>query len=325
MKPYFGPTIQWCGIQVPRAYRAGNWGNVASVLIEKPARGNFLPIVDGGYSLQFSPLMEYREGKGVMLLCQLDVTGRTEDDPAAGRLVANMLNCVSTYSPPAVRKVCYVGQDAGRKHLEQMGLAVATYEGGTLGAEQVLVVGPGAGTILAANADAVRSWVKAGGAVLAVGLGQEEANAFLPFSVKTRKREYICSVFDPPGRKSLLAGVGPAEVHNRDPREIELISGGATPVGDGVLALAPDANVVFCQLAPWEFDYQKYYNQKRTFRRLSCLVTRVLGNMGVAEPAPLLERFSSPVGKAGGEDRWLAGFYLDKPQEFDDPYRFFPW
>ena len=79
MRPYFGPTIKWCGIQVPRAYRAGNWGNVASVLIEKPARGNFLPIVDGGYSLQFSPLMEYREGKGVVLLCQ---TGR---DGAHGR------------------------------------------------------------------------------------------------------------------------------------------------------------------------------------------------------------------------------------------------
>ena len=53
------------------------------MLIEKPACGNFLPIVDGGYSLEFSPLMEYREGKGLVLLCQLDVTGRTEDDPAA--------------------------------------------------------------------------------------------------------------------------------------------------------------------------------------------------------------------------------------------------
>ena len=101
MKPYFGPTIKWCGIQVPRAYRAGNWGNVASVLIEKPACGNFLPIVDGGYSLQYSPLMEYREGKGLVVLCQLDVTGRTEVDPAATRLFANILSYVFSYAPPA--------------------------------------------------------------------------------------------------------------------------------------------------------------------------------------------------------------------------------
>ena len=326
MKPYFGPTIQWCGIQVPRAYRAGNWGNVASVLIEKPARGNFLPIVDGGYSLQFSPLMEYREGKGVVVLCQLDVTGRTEDDPAATRLVANMLSYVSTYAPPAVRKVCYAGPEAGRKYLEQAGLGVAAYQGGSPGTEEVLVVGPGGGPLLAAHADAVRRWVKAGGNVLGIGLGQEEANAFLPFSVKTRKREHICSLFQPPSMTSLLAGVGPADVMNRDPRNIELLSEGVTVVGDGVLAVAPDAKVVFCQLVPWEFDYQKYFNLKRSFRRASCLVTRVLGNMGVNGSVPMLERFSSPVGKGtAGNGRWLTGFYLDKPEEFDDPYRYFGW
>ncbi len=184
---------------------------------------------------------------------------------------------------------------------------VAAYEGGALGAEQVLVVGPGGGKTLAANADAVRQWVKAGGNVLAIGLGQQEANAFLPFSVTTQKREYICSVFEPPAISSLLAGVGPADVMNRDPREIELLTGGATAVGDGVLAVAPDANVVFCQLAPWEFDYQKYFNQKRTFRRASCLVTRVLGNMGVDEPTPLVERFSSPVKGTAAPGRWLDG------------------
>jgi beta-galactosidase len=57
--------------EVPRLWRCGNRGNVASVLIEKPAVGDFLPIVDGGFSLQYSPLMEYREGKGMLLFCQM--------------------------------------------------------------------------------------------------------------------------------------------------------------------------------------------------------------------------------------------------------------
>ncbi len=73
------PTVTWCGIPVTRAWRCGCRGNVASVLIEKPACGDFLPIVDGGFSLQYSPLMEYREGKGMVLFCQMDVTGRTRD------------------------------------------------------------------------------------------------------------------------------------------------------------------------------------------------------------------------------------------------------
>src|SRR5262249_51191607 len=57
------PMVKWCGIDQTRVWRCGNRGNVASVLIEKPTRGDFLPIVDGGYNLQYSPLMLYREGK----------------------------------------------------------------------------------------------------------------------------------------------------------------------------------------------------------------------------------------------------------------------
>jgi hypothetical protein len=25
------------------------------------------------------------------------------------------------------------------------------------------------------------------------------------------------------------------------------------------------------------------------------------------------------------QKRWLAGFYVDQPEEWDDPYRFFRW
>jgi len=50
----------------------------------------------------------------------------------------------------------------------------------------------------------------------------------------------------------------------------------------------------------------------------------LLGNMGVSGKTPLLARFSAPV-MDSGPGRWLQGFYLDKPQEWDDPYRFFRW
>jgi len=325
MRARYGASLEWCGIMLPRAYRAGNWGNVASVLIEKPTRGDFLPIVDGGYSLQYSPLMEYREGKGVVLLCQMDVTGRSEPEPAAVRLVTNMLNYVSSYSAPTLRKAVYAGSEAGRKHLDQMGLTPAAYEGGTPKADEVLVLGPGAGQTVAGNADVLRQWVKGGGSVLSLGLGEQEANSFLPFKVSMEKGEHISAVFAPPGQGSLLAGIGPADVMNRDPREVDLVRGGAAVVGNGVLAMATDAKVAFCQLAPWDFDYQKYFNQKRTFRRTSFLLARVLGNMGVEEPTPLLARVSSPVLAGEKESRWLDAFYLDKPEEMDDPYRYFQW
>ena len=45
--------------------------------------------------------MEYREGKGMVLFCQMDVTGRTETDPAAERLARNIINYVSDWKPAA--------------------------------------------------------------------------------------------------------------------------------------------------------------------------------------------------------------------------------
>ena len=62
--------------------------------------------------------------------------------------------------------------------------------------------------------------------------------------------EHIAAFFPPFSADSLLAGVAPADIHNRDPRKLPLVTGGATAYGDGVLAA--DGNVVFCQLPPFQ-------------------------------------------------------------------------
>ena len=74
----------------------------------------------------------------------------------------------------------------------------------------------------------------------------------MPFEVGTRKAEHIAAYFDPFEAGSLLAGVGPADVHNRDPRDLPLLTAGASIEGDGVLARSDGLNVVFCQLVPWQ-------------------------------------------------------------------------
>jgi len=253
----YSPIVEWCGMRARRIWRCGNRGNVASALIEKPAAGDFLPILDGGYSLQYATLMEYREGQGMVLFCQTDVTGRTESDPAAEALARNIVRYVSQWQPAARRTVVYAGDEAGREHLEAAGITLSAFNG-DLSDGQVLVVGPGAGEQLAANASAVRDWVRDGGQVVALGLTGEEASAFLPAQVTTTPGEHIASCFEAVGTDSPLVGVSPADVHNRDPRELPLVTDGATPVGEG-------------------------------------------------------------------EQRWLDGLYLDVPEEWDDPYRFFRW
>ncbi|MBL7185254.1 MAG: hypothetical protein ISS70_02935 [Phycisphaerae bacterium] len=317
------PAVTWCGIPVSRVWRCGCRGNVASVLIEKPACGDFLSIVDGGFSLQYSPLLEYRQGKGMVLFCQIDLTGRTKRDPAAETLFANILEYVSAWKPSPRRDVLYTGEPKGKAHLRAAGFRPGSYDGGQIKADHVLVVGPGS-KALAAHRDSIGAFLNAGGYLLAIGLTQKDADALLPFSVSMHRAEHINAYFDPPPANSLLLGVGPADVHNRDPRTIPLVSSGARTAGNGVLAVARAANVVFCQLAPWQFEYETNFGLKRTFRRSSVLVTRLLGNLGAAGETPLLSRVSAPI-KSNEPGRWLDGFYLDEPEEWDDPYRFFRW
>ena len=244
------PTVSWCGLEVTRLWRCGNWGNVASVLIEKPPRGDFLPILDGGYALQYSPLLEYREGRGLVVFCQMDVTGRTESDPAAETLAGNILRYVDVWRPAPRRTAVYAGEPAGLAWLAACGVEAAPFKSEPPTADQVLVVGPGGGRELAAQSSAIATWVKAGGRVLALGLDQAEANSFLPTKVTMEAAEHIAACFPPFSAQSLLAGVAPADVHNRDPRKLPLVVDGATAYGDGVLA--ETGNVVFCQLPPFE-------------------------------------------------------------------------
>ena len=202
-------------------------------------------------------------------------------------------------------------------------MSIWEYEGGQISEDYILIVGPGAGQKLSLHSDSIRSWISAGGRLLNIGLDESDARSLLP-DVTMKKAEYICAFFEPAGMNSLLTGIGPADVTIREPRELSLISGGAKPVGDGILGMVKDTNLIFCQLVPWQFDYKKYYNLKRSFLRTSFMVTRILGNMGANSITPLVSRFSTPFG-SDNKNEALHGFYLDIPEEMDDPYRYFRW
>jgi hypothetical protein len=250
------------------------------------------------------------------------VTARTETDPAAVTLANNLLNYVSSWQPAPTRKAVYVGEESGMQHLTAAGIKIEPYSG-KLSAEHVLVVGPGGAKTLASDAASIADWLKAGGNLLALGLDRPDLD-FLPSTVGVRKGEHIAAFFEPFLCDSLLSGIGPADVHNRDPRWLPLIDSGATIVGDGVLAITADLNIVFCQLVPWHFDGTKQWNLKKTYRRSSFLVTRLLANFGAATSTPIIDRFHIPVA-TDTSPRWQAGLYVDAPEAWDDPYRFFRW
>jgi hypothetical protein len=232
---------------------------------------------------------------------------------------------LSEWKPGPRRKAVYAGDPAGSTFLGSIGVPVRSYHGAHLSNDEVLVLGPGGGQAFAKDATVLADFLKSGGNLLAIGVEQADVTALFPFKVTMRKAEHIASFFEPFGVSSLLAGIGPADVHNRDPRELSLVSAGAQVVGDGVLAKVEAANVVFFQIAPWQSAGSQQSNLRRTFRHVSVLLDRLLANMGVAGSTPLLDRFHRPLSSWEWSKRWKDGLYLDQPEEWDDPYRFFRW
>ncbi len=120
-----------------------NQGIVAGYVFEKPCYGSFRPILVGGYDLKEAALIEMRSGRGRAIFCQVDVTDRYGFDPAATRLLDNMVGFLGRSRPrPKEQAVAYLGGPTGRKFLERLGIAsVKAGEGDEK--NPVLVVGDG--------------------------------------------------------------------------------------------------------------------------------------------------------------------------------------
>jgi len=84
-----------------------HWGNdnmVATYTIEKPQVGAARAVLDAGFDLAESALLEVARGRGLLLFCQVDVTNRVGRDPVSTRLVRNLLAYITSDAaqrPPA--------------------------------------------------------------------------------------------------------------------------------------------------------------------------------------------------------------------------------
>src|SRR5262249_17969439 len=154
----------------------------------------------------------------------------------------------------------YVGDPVGKAHLEASGFSLGALTGGVPPATGVLVVGPGGVQRLVGHD--IGNWLRSGGRLLAIGLNKAEADSLLENRMQMKNADHIAAYFRPADKDTWLAGVAPADVHNRDPRELPLVTGGAEVVGDGVLAHAQGLDATFCQLVPWQFDAKKQMNLK---------------------------------------------------------------
>ncbi len=304
---FFCPPWTWSGFKNHRVWRAGNRGTVANVQIEKPSVGNFTPIADGGFALQYAPLLEYREGKGHILFCQTEVTGRSANEPAAERLMKNMLAWIESVKPPVYRTWSAVGGTAWKTMLTTS-LRLENEVGETRSAD-VILVGPGA-----SEYPYLKPLVETGKTLLAFGLSPEEIGRILP-GVKAELRKNAPSMLADLN-SSEFNGINNMDTYFQSRLTYSTVNGqeiARLKIGKGVAILVG--------VTPDMLSYRDMFRHRSSWRRRMFLVSQLIRNAGIGSSSVLLERFrSAPAGKP-----WLNSYYLQNPVNEDDPYRYYHW
>jgi len=215
----------------PHARHWGNYGSVASVVIEVPHRGAFTPLLDCEFDLAYSPLLEWRHGEGGIVFCQLDLTGRVGLEPAATRLAHDLVACLDKpFDETQNRRVVYAGSEDGWQLVSSLGLvAVRLADGGAaelLPERDVFVVGPEKGGDHGRHESSAAEFAELGGTVLL--LMPEPGQYGCPEAVQTVSlANAVVDESAPP----FLRGVGPNLLHWRSMIELKALAEDGLPEG----------------------------------------------------------------------------------------------
>ena len=246
----------------PRCAHWGNYGVVASMLIETPHHGTFTPIIGGEFDMRYAALLEWTCGKGRVIFSQLDLTGRVGIDPAATQIAHNLLSyACNEAAPRLVRRAAYIGGPNGRALVARLGLDI-DLDGSPdrLPERGLLILGEG---LAGLNAQKLDAFTKAGGWIVALPRKADEFNTgWLPFEVKTQPRKAHRDSDAGIGVRELFDGLSPADFHWRDAAEFHLFAQSgkledAWILGSGFFLLkgrADRGGWLLCQADPAPFE-----------------------------------------------------------------------
>ncbi|MBR0460354.1 MAG: hypothetical protein IJJ26_14065 [Victivallales bacterium] len=290
------PPYSWCGFEVKHTWRAGNRGIVSHILPEKPSKGNWLPLYQGGFDLQYAPLLYFTEGKVQILLCQLEVFNRVEvdsqlqpndlvDDQQALETLAKAIEFLDQAKPVETHRVWRVGADALAAQLTASGIVSSPLDSSQVKPGDVIVLTRGAD--IPAN---LRALVESGVNVLCCGMTAAELEKVA--GVKTVHGTYFTDYVENLRAEPLFRGIGNSELHVRYPQEFDgFPEGSAGGVSLNCVRIGKGA-IVMMQLPPWTWDRQ-FFAVRTTCRRADFTLMRLLANLGATFQTNFCERFAA--------------------------------
>jgi hypothetical protein len=292
-----------------RFWHWSNLGTVAAFCFRKPQRGNFRVLLDCGFDLLYTPLVEIQAGLGRILLCQLDVTGRYAMDPVATLLVQRMVAQYAYRGESALRTALAVVGKPGRELLYALGCPTEDFlamKPETVDLRRPLVLDlRDRHPLNPQEVQRIQDFVALGGRLLQVGASSPQDKAWLPGDMRFAAR----SVFrtEVPSMPE-LSGLGDSDFFWRQPQVLPVVAEvppRGTIIDSGVLAVVPfgRGKAVLCQFDPSLF--KDSWQRTKAFRVLSMLLTN-LGARSDVRPWPA--RDDQPA---------HLGLYVEDALDFD--------
>lgn len=279
------PPHEYTEINDDKKYWGWHWGNtgtVASAAIEKPHNSAWTPLLESGFDLAYSPLMELRVGKGLLIMCGLDLENRGAAEPVANIIAEKLLVYARDWKFGDTNDgiVYYLGGDTGAKILHGIGV---THEKIDLLPKAPCMVAMGADAEI--DEKALTAFIDNGGR--AILLFHEK----LPFGMAVERKPYSRTVKIP--SSSVFSGLSFSDLRLRSNLDVAMIQ-----PENSILACRNIGRgyAVFAQLPPYALnaDGKTYFRISRW--RLTRALSQILGNMGARfEPDnAFIEKISSP-------------------------------
>ncbi len=254
-------------------WRWGARGAVSSAAVEKPHRAGWRPILESGFDLAYTPLMELDHGRGRLIWCMLDLADHADEDAAARRLAASIVTyAASAPTPGRTGKTVYLGGRRGAGMLDAAGLTYA--RAAKLDEDATLaVIGP------EATPAGLEAWLRAGGRALLLARASEQA----PLGATLKRREAFAGSLDVPAWRA-CRGLSASDLRWRADHDAWLLAGGCEIGAGGLLGRRRVGKglAVFSQIDPDRFDTEEKTYFRLTRWRQTRALAQVLANLGGA-------------------------------------------
>jgi len=279
------------GKEHPRPIKWGNTHNVATIVIIKPETGNFRTLIDCGFNLNYASLFELDNSSGKIVFCQMDCSGRTEIDPAADRLIKNILKYLDKVKPIIWKKCVYLGEEKGENILKL--LRVKYHKISSLKetkGNEVLILGHISPDTLKKWREDLANFVFKGGIIFSLAKNEKELTDWLPFKIKFERKKIDSTIIDKP-EEPLLAGLSNAELYWKGKMNIVAITKvpkGSFKVNTGLIARIPygKGQYIFCQIEPDMFNLKKRFYMKDSRNLTYRLIQNLINNLHIPMEPP---------------------------------------